>query len=222
MRGRTKAGFRAAREGVGMTQHALARELGVEVRSVKRWESPDAPQVPPEDAWDVLDAALAAQRQAVAYALGKVDEVAQGQRRRAPHGIRARGARHTGLVGGRPDRAEGGFPGHRLGPGGDRPACGLSASRLPAQTQERPHPPRRMGASSCVSWPCCDDAAMVLLAVPEPVCGRGAVPWLGLWRLVVCACRIGLRRMLPPQAPEDALGAWVVVRGVAAGGACRR
>lgn len=76
---RTKAEFRAVRETVGMTQAALARELGVEVRSVKRWEHPDAPQVPPQDAWDVLDAALAAQRQVVAYALGKVDEVAQGR-----------------------------------------------------------------------------------------------------------------------------------------------
>ena len=76
---RTKAEFRSIRETVGMTQHALAVELGVEVRSVKRWESPDAPQAPPQDAWDVLDAALSRQRQVVAYALGKVDEVAQGR-----------------------------------------------------------------------------------------------------------------------------------------------
>ena len=83
---RTKAAFRAIREMVGMTQHALAQELGVEVRSVKRWESPDAPQMPPQDAWDVLDAALADQRQVVAYALGKVDEVAQ-QRGNYPHAV---------------------------------------------------------------------------------------------------------------------------------------
>lgn len=74
---RTKAEFRAIRETVGMTQAALARELGVEVRSIKRWESPTAPQVPPKDAWDVLDAALSAQRRGIAAALGKVDEVAQ-------------------------------------------------------------------------------------------------------------------------------------------------
>lgn len=74
---RTKAEFRAIRETVGMTQAALAAELVVEVRSVKRWESPTAPQVPPQDAWDVLDAALSAQRRGIAAALGKVDEVAQ-------------------------------------------------------------------------------------------------------------------------------------------------
>lgn len=77
---RTKAAFRATRETVGMTQHALARELGVEVRSVKRWESAAYPGYgAPQDAWDVLDAALAAQRRAVSFALGKVDEVAQGR-----------------------------------------------------------------------------------------------------------------------------------------------
>lgn len=74
---RTKAEFRAIRETVGMTQGALARELGVEVRSVKRWESPTAPQVPPQDAWDVLDAALSAQRRGIATALGRVDEIAK-------------------------------------------------------------------------------------------------------------------------------------------------
>lgn len=75
---RTKAEFRAVRETVGMTQAALARELGVEVRSVKRWESAAYPGYgAPQDAWDVLDEALAMQRRVVAYALGKVDEVAQ-------------------------------------------------------------------------------------------------------------------------------------------------
>lgn len=74
---RTKAEFRAIRETVGMTQGALARELSVEVRSVKRWESPTASQVPPQDAWDVLDAALSAQRRGIATALGRVDEVAE-------------------------------------------------------------------------------------------------------------------------------------------------
>lgn len=74
---RTKAELRATRETVGMTQGALARELGVEVRSVKRWESPTAPQVPPQDAWDALDAALDTQRRGIATALGKVDELAK-------------------------------------------------------------------------------------------------------------------------------------------------
>lgn len=76
---RTLAEFRAIRETVGMTQGMLAAELGVEPRSVRRWESPSAPQVPPQDAWDVLDAALTNQRHAVAAALGEVDRIAQEQ-----------------------------------------------------------------------------------------------------------------------------------------------
>lgn len=70
---RTKAAFRATREMVGMTQAMLAKRLGVEVRSVKRWEQPDSPQVPPDDAWDVLDAAKADQDSLVGVALGVVD-----------------------------------------------------------------------------------------------------------------------------------------------------
>lgn len=62
---RTKAEFRAIRETVGMTQAHLASMLGVEVRSVKRWENPDAPQVPPQDAWDLVDEAAASQRAAL-------------------------------------------------------------------------------------------------------------------------------------------------------------
>lgn len=76
---RTKAEFRFTRETVGMTQAFLARELDVEVRSVKRWESPDAPQSPPKDAWDILDSALELQRQVISFSLGKVDEIAQQQ-----------------------------------------------------------------------------------------------------------------------------------------------
>ena len=72
---RTKAEFRAIRETVGMTQAALADELGVQERSVKRWEGKDAPQVPPEDAWDVLGAALDRQREVVLFALSKVYEI---------------------------------------------------------------------------------------------------------------------------------------------------
>lgn len=74
---RTLAEFRAIRETVGMTQGMLAEELGVEPRSVRRWESPSAPQVPPQDAWDVLDFALDTQRQGIAAALGEIDRMAQ-------------------------------------------------------------------------------------------------------------------------------------------------
>ena len=37
---RGKADFAALRETVGLTQAALAEELGVNPRSVKRWEQP--------------------------------------------------------------------------------------------------------------------------------------------------------------------------------------
>jgi DNA-binding transcriptional regulator YiaG len=42
---RTKAEFRAIRETVGMTQGMLADALGVEQRSVRRWESPTVPRM---------------------------------------------------------------------------------------------------------------------------------------------------------------------------------
>jgi hypothetical protein len=74
---RSKAEFRALRETVGMTQQHMARLLNVEVRSVKRWESPGySTYHAPQDAWDILDDAIAAQRRAVSFALGKVDEIA--------------------------------------------------------------------------------------------------------------------------------------------------
>lgn len=75
---RSKAEFRALREMVGMTQQHMARLLDVEVRSVKRWESSSMPTYhAPQDAWDILDDAIAIQRRAVSFALGKVDEIAQ-------------------------------------------------------------------------------------------------------------------------------------------------
>lgn len=72
---RGKTDFRAVRESVGMTQAALAAELGVQVRSIKRWESPEAPQQPPQDAWDVLVDAYEAQARAVAFAVDKAHEL---------------------------------------------------------------------------------------------------------------------------------------------------
>lgn len=59
---RIKAELRALRESAGITQSSFARELGVEVRSVKRWENPDEPQVAPQDAWDIVDIAMDNQR----------------------------------------------------------------------------------------------------------------------------------------------------------------
>lgn len=53
---RTKADFAALRETVGLTQANLADELGVNPRSVRRWEQPGQEGYePPAEAWEVLD-----------------------------------------------------------------------------------------------------------------------------------------------------------------------
>lgn len=52
---RSKADFKAKREGLGMSQSLLAELLGVNRVSVKRWESPSFEWTPPKDAWDLLE-----------------------------------------------------------------------------------------------------------------------------------------------------------------------
>lgn len=78
---RTKAELRATRERVGLTQAKLAEAVGVQVRSVKRWESPEAPQNAPEDVWLYLGDLLQAQDEAVdaAVARAKPEELYQLQ-----------------------------------------------------------------------------------------------------------------------------------------------
>ena len=79
---RTKAALKALRETVGMTQRDLADALGVEARSVKRWESAAAEGYrAPAEAWAVLEGARETQRQQVAYAL----EVVRGQAEKLGH-----------------------------------------------------------------------------------------------------------------------------------------
>ena len=51
----TKAAFRAMRETSGASQAALAEALGVNARTVKRWETPGQPE-PPHDAWCLVEA----------------------------------------------------------------------------------------------------------------------------------------------------------------------
>lgn len=71
----TKAGLKALRERVGLSQRDLAAELGVAVQSVKRWEREDMPYLAPQTAWDVLEHALDVQRQMVDFMLAKVHEI---------------------------------------------------------------------------------------------------------------------------------------------------
>lgn len=69
---RSKADFKCLRERVGLSQQDVASALGVNIRSVKRWEDPSFPNHAPEDAWAVLDNAMEVQRQQVSYACAVV------------------------------------------------------------------------------------------------------------------------------------------------------
>ncbi len=71
----TKAALKATRERVGMTQQDLADELGVQVRSIKRWESPASGYDAPQDAWDVLEKSMREHVAAVDEALDLVDGI---------------------------------------------------------------------------------------------------------------------------------------------------
>lgn len=51
---RTKATFKAVREGCGMSQADIAAEADVTVQSVKKWENPSYEQMPPDDVWRFL------------------------------------------------------------------------------------------------------------------------------------------------------------------------
>lgn len=66
---RTKADFAALREAMGLTQANLADDLGVQARSVRRWEQPGQEGYePPAEAWDMLDSYADLQRQMVDHA----------------------------------------------------------------------------------------------------------------------------------------------------------
>lgn len=75
MEERTKQEFRALREQVGMTQQVIADLLGVRERSVRRWESLDAPQFPPAPAWELVDRAIDRQQEGIRIALGTVQQL---------------------------------------------------------------------------------------------------------------------------------------------------
>lgn len=71
---KSKADFKALRERVGLSQADIATALGVNIKTVKRWEQPQFPYGAPQDAWDYLDSVLATQKQQVQYSLDVIAE----------------------------------------------------------------------------------------------------------------------------------------------------
>ena len=67
---KTKAAFRAMREVCGLSQQDVADEAGVRVLSVKRWENPNEPNMPPDDVWAFL---LACRDELIATAKAMAD-----------------------------------------------------------------------------------------------------------------------------------------------------
>lgn len=73
---RTKAQFRAYRESLGLSQHDVAEALGVQERSVRRWEQPGY-YAPPAGAWEWLDGMQRLHDTMVGGSMGTVRELAE-------------------------------------------------------------------------------------------------------------------------------------------------
>lgn len=70
-----KTQFRAYREMAGMTQLDFSKAMGVTIESVKKWENPKYTQVPPKDAWDILQKAIDRQEEIVKDAIKKFESL---------------------------------------------------------------------------------------------------------------------------------------------------
>lgn len=70
-----KAAFKALREDIGISQAALAKELGVTVRSVSRWENPREDNEPQQFAIDYLQDMADTNNQVVEFAISKAYEL---------------------------------------------------------------------------------------------------------------------------------------------------
>lgn len=83
---RTKANFRALREIVGMSQQDMASAMRCGLRSVKRWEDPNAPYWAPDPAWAILEERYAIQQQMCDYAVAQCERVEE-EHGRAPKSV---------------------------------------------------------------------------------------------------------------------------------------
>ena len=70
----TKAGFKALREGCGLSQHDVAHAIGKTTRIVGQWETTAEKAMPTREAWEYLRSVEEEQAEQVAYALGVVRE----------------------------------------------------------------------------------------------------------------------------------------------------
>lgn len=102
-----KAWFRATREMVGLSQQDVALAMGVSVRSVKRWENPEADGSSiPQEAVDWMGERLMEFGVAVDNALDVIDELPEGLERmqltyyrdQAQHDIFGRGLANYAMV----------------------------------------------------------------------------------------------------------------------------
>ena len=66
--GRSKTEFRAKREIIGLTQADIAEELGVGLKTVKRWES-EGYRNPSDEAWALIDREYEVVRKTIANAV---------------------------------------------------------------------------------------------------------------------------------------------------------
>lgn len=72
---KTKAGLKALRERVGLSQQNVADALRVNIKSVKNWENPakTAWRIP-DDVWNYLEKVDEAQKQQVSFFLGALSK----------------------------------------------------------------------------------------------------------------------------------------------------
>lgn len=82
---RTHAEFRAQRESLGLSQPDVAEALGVQKRTVRRWEQPGC-YLAPEEAWEWLDEMADLFERGVHAAMDQVEKVAE-QAGKAPKSV---------------------------------------------------------------------------------------------------------------------------------------